>query len=101
MSNMESKSVNHHIMLLRLMSVVIIPSLRHLVANYGFSFCSLIQNPFTPGCGQRIFQHKSAAFELHDTSEETIVNNNGVFARYYSTRPVGSKALESFGKVLL
>jgi len=102
MPTTKNESANHSVVQLRLLSVVaIVPSFRHPVADYAFSFCPLIQTPFTLGCGQPIFQRISAAFELHDTSEETIVNNNGVFARYYSTGPNGSKALKAFGKLLV
>ncbi|KAF2653539.1 hypothetical protein K491DRAFT_694591 [Lophiostoma macrostomum CBS 122681] len=52
-------------------------------------------NLFQPGCGTDDFDSIVEAFDLHGTTGEVFWNNNGAFARYFSSKP-GSLEPSSF-----
>ncbi|KAF2752005.1 hypothetical protein M011DRAFT_13031 [Sporormia fimetaria CBS 119925] len=44
--------------------------------------CDYIKHPFAVGCGKPAFELIRKGFALHYSTEEVILHNNGVFARY-------------------
>lgn len=81
-------------MILRL--VYVLNATRDKDAEF-LSACDLDQHPFAIGCGYPTFQSIQQVFNLHETSEEAIINNNGAFARYF-TRNRDSPEVESLGR---
>lgn len=64
------------------------------------SACDFDQHPFAIGCGHDTFETIRKAFQLHESSEEAILNNNGAFGRYFLRSPNASD-IDSFGKTYL
>lgn len=58
--------------------------------------CDFWNHPFALGCGNPAFEMIREAFDLHETSEDAIMNNNGAFGRYL-TRDQESTEISGLG----